>query len=52
MMGFRMHYPTIQHFGLLDSLSGRTLIKQQKQEGHSDLLPPPLFPEADRKMFM
>ena len=47
MMGFRIHCRKMWHLGLLDILSWRILMKQQKQEGHSALLPPPLFPESE-----
>ena len=46
-MGFRIHCRKMWHLGLLDILSWRILMKQQKQEGHSALLPPPLFPESE-----
>ena len=46
-MGFRIHCPKMWHLGLLDILSWRILMKQQQQEGHSALLPPPFFPESE-----
>ena len=41
VMGFRTHYHKIWYLGKLNILSWKGLRKQQKWEGHSDLLPIP-----------